>query len=124
MGAKTFSFVRAPGARVLPRHRSLSTGCSTGALYRVFDTIEDCYHYIYGSGLNVAERRTIEYREDSNRRFLIVRHQTRKEPDKPTATNRVAEAETCSAYQWSYSHFAFELDRANGGRFCSSAGRK
>ena len=92
---------------------------SKGRLYRAFRTMEDGYRYVYGSGITVSDKRTIEYPEsDSDARFLLVHHVSRTEPDEPSRSNPVREKKSCSVYRWEAREFTFKLDGGSGRKLC------
>jgi hypothetical protein len=91
-------------------------------LYRAFRTIEDGYHYVYGSGKTVSDKRTIDFPEEESRgRFLVVHHVAKTEPNEPNKSNPINEKNSCSVYRWDSGQFAFTLDNANAGKFCRSS---
>lgn len=117
---------------IIVRERNGGTGVATtqlsiyrlhnGRLYRVFDTAEDEYHYIYGGGAPVTETRRIEFPEadSSGQRFLVVHHRATREPDTPTKSNPITHKSDCSAYRWDSSRFTFVLDDPAAGRLCKT----
>jgi hypothetical protein len=86
---------------IIVRERNGGTGVATtqlsiyrlhnGRLYRVFDTAEDEYRYIYGGGATVTETRRVEFPESGSngQRFLLIHHRATREPDIPTKNNLI-----------------------------------
>jgi hypothetical protein len=91
-----------------------------GSLYRVFRTVEDGFHFIYGVGTTEYEHRTLEYSDhDWNAPALLVaRHVKRIEPAQEGAAVRVSR--DCSVFQWDAAAFVFVKKKAAMPSLCSN----
>ncbi len=91
-----------------------------GSLYRVFRTVEDGFHFIYGGvGDSEYEHRTIEYPDhDWNAPSLLVaRYVKRIEPAQKGAPVRVSR--DCSVFEWDAAAFVFVKKNAATPSLCS-----
>jgi hypothetical protein len=91
-----------------------------GALYRVFRTLEDGFHFIVGAGTSEYEHDTLEYPDhDWNAPALLVaRHLKRIEPARKGAAIRVSQ--DCSIFRWDATAFLFVENKAAMPSLCSN----
>jgi hypothetical protein len=121
------------GKDILVRDMSGGTGASgtqlsiyrllNGRLYRIFETEEESWGYVYGAAKTVSQRSIIDYPTDDTKgeRFLVVRRVERTEPDEPTKAYPVTENTSCSPFRWNADRFAFVRDETGGRRLCRSS---
>ena len=89
-----------------------------GYLYRIFQTTEDAFHYVYGGGRSEYEHRDLEYleRDNSDRVFVVVRYEKRTEFDQHS--RRTQKARSCSVFRWDGASFSLGEDMAASAEFC------
>jgi hypothetical protein len=89
-----------------------------GLLYRAFQTIEDSFHWIVGTGTSEYEHRDVEYPEAGGASpvFLIVRSQKRTETEPPSRS--VRKTVSCSVFRWNASSVVFEKDQSAVAHLC------
>jgi hypothetical protein len=90
---------------------------NNGFLYRVFETTEDRFSNVIGTGMTEYEHRDIEYLEAG----LIVRLRKHLE-DGPD--HKKPEIRTCSAFTWDAVSFRFAEDKAAAATACKKQGTR
>jgi hypothetical protein len=91
-----------------------------GSLYRVFRTLEDGFHFLYGGvGNSEYEHRTLEYPDHDRNApaILVARRVKRIEPAKKGGAIRVSR--DCSAFRWDAATFDFVANKAATPGLCS-----